>query len=63
MNRTARLREGEMLAVIFACIIITGISLLTADVFFLTEAAPGEWQLIRRHIGAGIFLVNNLLIK
>lgn len=63
MNRTARERKGEMLAVIFGSIIITGISLLKANVFFQTEGAPGEWQLIRSYIEAGISLVNNLLTK
>jgi thiosulfate reductase cytochrome b subunit len=63
MNPVAKLGEGEMLAVIFASIIITGISLLTANVFFQTEGAPGEWQLLRRYIKACISLVNNLLTK
>jgi hypothetical protein len=54
LNRIAKLREREMLAYIYESIIITGISLLTANVFFQSEGAPGEWQFIRRYIETGI---------
>ncbi|WP_258309465.1 flavoprotein [Cytobacillus oceanisediminis] len=51
-----QLREGEMLAILSATIIINGISLDTANLFFQTfkEDTLGEWKLARSYIEAGI---------